>query len=128
MMTEEMKRRYEKSLESTPEPIKLSDIKLDMDLRGIMAYAKAQGKRVIDLSDEEKALFIREKKAKSGTMNMCDMNEYYAIYQKLKKIQPDDVFQLIANTENKEEQDFFAMVGDFFLQRKQKELIEKKAY
>ena len=61
MMTEEMKKRYEKSLESTPGPIRLSDMKQDMDLRGIMAYAKAQGKRVIDLSDEEKTYFIRNK-------------------------------------------------------------------
>ena len=62
MMTEEMKKRYEKLLESIPEPIQLSDIKQDMDLRGIMAYAKSQGKRVIDLSDEEKACFICDKK------------------------------------------------------------------
>lgn len=61
MMTEEMKRRYEKSLESTPGPIRLSDIKQDMDLKGIMTYAKAHGKHVIDLSDEEKARFIRNK-------------------------------------------------------------------
>lgn len=61
MMTEEMKKRYDKSLESTPGPIRLSDMKQDMDLRGIMTYAKAQGKRVIDLSDEEKARFIRNK-------------------------------------------------------------------
>ena len=38
-----------------------TDMKQDMDLRGIMAYAKAQGKRVIDLSDEEKTYFIRNK-------------------------------------------------------------------
>lgn len=60
-MTEEMKKRYEKSLESTQGPIRLSDMKQDMDLRGIMTYAKAQEKRVIDLSDEEKARFIRNK-------------------------------------------------------------------
>lgn len=60
-MTEEMKKRYDKSLESTPGPIRLSDMKQDMDLRGIMTYAKAQGKRVIDLSDEEKARFTRNK-------------------------------------------------------------------
>lgn len=62
MMTEEMKKRYEKSLESTPGPIRLSDMKQDMDLRDIMTYAKAQGKRVIDLSDEGKARFICDKK------------------------------------------------------------------
>ena len=61
MMTEEMKKRYEKSLESTPGPIRLSDMKKDMDLRGIITYAKAQEKHVIDLSDEEKAHFIRNK-------------------------------------------------------------------
>ena len=62
MLTEEMKKRYEKSLESTPGPIRLSDMKQDMGLRGIMTYAKAQGKRVIDLSDEEKSRFICDKK------------------------------------------------------------------
>lgn len=59
---------------------------------------------------------------------MCDVNKYYAMYQEMKNLAPNDTFQLIANANSKEEQDFFAMVGDFFLQHKQKELIEKKAY
>ena len=59
---------------------------------------------------------------------MRDMNRYHEIYQEMEKIQPDDVFRLIENAKSKEEQDFFAMVGNFFLQRRQKELIEKKAY
>lgn len=61
-----------------------------------------------------------------GVMNLRDINRYHEIYQEMKQIQPDDVFWLIENAKNKEEQDFFAMVGDFFLQRRQKELIEKK--
>lgn len=32
----------------------------DVDLRGIVAYAKAQGKHVADLSEEEKARFIHD--------------------------------------------------------------------
>jgi len=59
---------------------------------------------------------------------MRDINRYHEIYQEMEKLQPDDIFQLIASAKNKDEQDFFAMVGDFFLQRRQKELIEKKAY
>lgn len=59
---------------------------------------------------------------------MRDINRYHEIYQEMKQIKPDDVFWLIKNAKNKDEQDFFAMVGDFFLQRRQKELIEKKAY
>lgn len=60
-----------------------------------------------------------------GVVNLRDINRYYEIYQEMKQIQPDDVFWLIENAKNKDEQDFFAMVGDFFLQRRQKELIEK---
>lgn len=59
---------------------------------------------------------------------MRDINRYHETYQEMEKLQPDDIFQLIANAKNKDEQDFFAMVGDFFLQRRQKELIEKKVY
>lgn len=60
-----------------------------------------------------------------GVVNLRDINRYHEIYQEMKQIQPDDVFWLIENAKNKDEQDFFAMVGDFFLQRRQKELIEK---
>ena len=59
---------------------------------------------------------------------MCNIDEYHAMYQEMKKIEPDDTFRLIANAKSKDEQDFFAMIGDFFLQHKQKELVEKKAY
>lgn len=59
---------------------------------------------------------------------MCNTDEYRAMYQEMKKIEPDETFRLIANAKSKEEQDFFAMIGDFFLQRKQKELVKKKAY
>lgn len=59
---------------------------------------------------------------------MCDVNKYYTMYQEMKKLDPSDTFQLIANADSKEEQDFFAMVGNFLLQQKQKELINRKAY
>lgn len=59
---------------------------------------------------------------------MCDVSKYYAMYQEMTKLTPNDTFQLIANANSKEEQDFFAMVGDFLLRQKQRKLIERKAY
>ena len=56
---------------------------------------------------------------------MCDLNRYYKMYQEIKELTPDDTLQLMLHAKSKDEQDFFAMVGDFFLQRRQKELIEK---
>ncbi len=63
-----------------------------------------------------------------GVVNLRDINRYYEIYQEMKGLTPDDTLQLMLHAKRKDEQDFFAMVGDFFLQRRQKELIEKKVY
>lgn len=57
-MTGQMK-RYRESLEKTPEPVLLSQIQTKMDLRGLMNYAKEKGKKVMELSEEERRSFIR---------------------------------------------------------------------
>ena len=57
-MTGQMK-RYRESLKETPEPILLSQIQTKMDLRGLMKYAKEKGKKVMELSEEERRYFIR---------------------------------------------------------------------
>ena len=57
-MTGQMK-RYRESLKETPEPILLSQIQTKMDLRVLMKYAKEKGKKVMELSEEERRSFIR---------------------------------------------------------------------
>ena len=57
-MTGQMK-RYRESLKETPEPILLSQLQTKMDLRGLMKYAKEKGKKVMELSEEERRSFIR---------------------------------------------------------------------
>lgn len=59
---------------------------------------------------------------------MDDINKYYKMYQEIKELTPDDTLQLMLHANSKDEQAFWGIVGNFFLQRKQKELIEKKAY
>lgn len=52
-------KRYKESLAKTPEPILLSQCpKIKMDLRGMMKYAKSQGKKVVELTEKEKQLFM----------------------------------------------------------------------
>lgn len=58
IMTGQMK-RYRESLKETPEPILLSQIQTKMDLRGLMKYVKEKGKKVMELSEEERRSFIR---------------------------------------------------------------------
>ena len=56
---------------------------------------------------------------------MCDTNKYHQMYQEIKTLNPDETLQLIMESESKEEQDFFGVIGDFLLQQKQKELLMK---
>ena len=52
-------KKYKDSLAKTGEPIRLDCCpKIKMDLPGLMEYAKKQGKQVIDLTEEEKKVFI----------------------------------------------------------------------
>lgn len=57
-MTVQMK-KYKESLETTPEPIMLSQIEQKLDLRGLMNYAKEKGMKVADLTEKEKLSFLK---------------------------------------------------------------------
>ena len=53
-------KKYKESLARTGEPILLSQCpQVKMDLKGLMEYAKKQGKKVIELTDTEKKMFIQ---------------------------------------------------------------------
>lgn len=52
--------KYKESLSKTPKPIPFSEIKRTMDYRGLLAYAKSQGKKVSELTQKEKMKFYIE--------------------------------------------------------------------
>lgn len=53
--------RYNESLKNMSEPINLSQIRtIKMDLRGLLRYADEKGVAVIELSESEKAPFIKQ--------------------------------------------------------------------
>ena len=47
-------------------------------------------------------------------------------YKQIKDISGEESLELILHAENEEEQDFFTFLGDFFLQKNQREIIEQK--
>jgi hypothetical protein len=56
---------------------------------------------------------------------MCDVKKYSYIYKEISKLNADDTLQLVLESETEEEKDFYEMVGDFLLQRKQREVLER---
>ena len=52
--------KYKESLLKTPKPVPFSQIKGTMDYRGLLAYAKSQGKKISELTQSEKKKFYKD--------------------------------------------------------------------
>ena len=50
------------------------------------------------------------------------------LYEECKDMDIDETMDLVLNEETEEEQDFFSMLSDFILQRKQKQVIAQKRF
>ena len=50
------------------------------------------------------------------------------LYDECKDMDIDETMELVLNAETEEEQDFFSMLSDFILQRKQKKVIAQKRF
>jgi hypothetical protein len=59
---------------------------------------------------------------------MCDVKKYTKIYNDIKKLTQDDARQLVLEAPTDEEKEFYAMIGDYFLQKKQKECIANNVF
>ena len=57
-----------------------------------------------------------------------DVKKYSDIYKEIAKLNPKDTLQLVLESETEEEKDFYEMVGDFLLQRRQKEVVERNLF
>lgn len=54
-------KRYRESLAAMPEPVMLSQCpQIKLDMRGLMKYAKGKGKKVAELTEEEKKQFQKK--------------------------------------------------------------------
>lgn len=59
---------------------------------------------------------------------MCDVKKYEKIYEEIEQLRPEDTLQLILEAKTEEQKRFFEVVGDFLLQKKQRQVIERKLF
>lgn len=59
---------------------------------------------------------------------MCDVKKYSEIYKEIAKLQPDDTLQLVLESETEEEKEFYELIGDYLLQKKQREVVERNLF
>ncbi|MBD5494579.1 MAG: hypothetical protein HDR12_09460 [Lachnospiraceae bacterium] len=59
---------------------------------------------------------------------MCDVKKYEKIYEEIKLLQPEDTLQLVLEAETEEQRSFYEVVGDFLLQMKQRQVVDRKLF
>jgi len=59
---------------------------------------------------------------------MCDIKKYTEIYNEISKLNSDDTLQLVLESESEEVKEFYEMVEDYFLQKRQKEVVERNLF
>lgn len=59
---------------------------------------------------------------------MCDIEKYEKIYEDIKELQPEDTLQLVLEAKTEEQRSFYGMIGDFLLQKRQREMVERNLF
>lgn len=88
----------------------------EASLDSLVRYARSMGLEVsVELTGSQ-GNFIREK------------IQYGNVYDEIKKLQPQDTLQLLLDAKTEEEKIFYELIGDFLLQIKQREVVERKLF
>lgn len=53
---------------------------------------------------------------------------YGNVYEEIKRLQPRDTLQLLLDAKTEDEKNFYEMIGDFLLQVKQREVVERNLF
>ena len=59
---------------------------------------------------------------------MTNQDRCHELYEEINGLTLDDTFQMVLNSPNKDEQDFFGAVGNYLLQKRQKKILEQKVF
>lgn len=59
---------------------------------------------------------------------MCDLKKYEEIFNEIWKLGPEDTLQLVLESKTDDQKDFYELVGNFLLQKKQMEMIARNVY
>ena len=59
---------------------------------------------------------------------MCDVKKYEKIYQEIDNLQPEDTLQLVLEAETEDQREIYEMIGDYLLQKRQRQVIRENLF
>jgi len=65
---------------------------------------------------------------KTEEIFMCDVKKFKDIYEAINNLTSGDTIQLVLESKSEEEQEFFELIGNYLLQKKQRTAIAENAF
>ena len=59
---------------------------------------------------------------------MCDIKKFDKIYKDIETLSQRDIMELISEAKTEDENNFYETIGNFFLQKRQRECIERNVF
>lgn len=59
---------------------------------------------------------------------MCNVKKYEQIYRDIEKLQPSDTLQLVLEAETEDAREFYEMIGNYLMQKQQRQVIERNLF
>lgn len=59
---------------------------------------------------------------------MCDVKKFDKIYKEVEALSQSDILELISDAQTEDEKNFYETIGNFFLQKRQRECIERNVF
>ena len=82
-----------------------------------------------DYMDQSLAIKILNRTlSKYENTNLSYVEKEEKIYEEIKCLEPEDTLQLTLEADSEEQREFYQMVGDFLLQKKQKQVIARNLF
>lgn len=59
---------------------------------------------------------------------MCNIKKFDKIYKDIETLSQRDIMELISEAKTEDEKNFYETIGNFFLQKRQRECIERNVF
>lgn len=60
--------------------------------------------------------------------NMCNIEKYKKIYDEISQLDSEDTLQLELNADSEDERDFYEMIENYLIQKRQKKVVAENLF
>lgn len=85
-------------------------------------------KALRNIANQKMEKYNKNNPKESEKNQMFEPKRYFEMYQEMKKLTHEETLQLLLEAQDPDEKEFFEFLGNFLLQQKQRDVIERNLF